>query len=275
MFTEAAEEGRPAGWAAVLLETCRQALFPARCLSCRAFLESGPGRISPAAGLWAEAMARLQPYFCRACLQALVPLAPPLCACCGTTVGGGGDGAEPLCANCREQPPAFDRARAAFAYQGSLRAVVHCLKYRGKTQLARPLGGLMHSVYRDAWPSSSVDLILPVPLHRRRLRERGFNQALLLVRRWPQVAGVPPVPLDSGVLRRTRATAPQAGLDRRDRRANIAGAFAVRRPERVAGRRLLLVDDVITTGATVGECARVLKQSGASRVEVLALARVI
>lgn len=228
----------------------------------------------PAAGSWAEAMAWLRPYFCPGCLQALVPLEHPLCACCGTMVSGG-DGPEPLCAACRDQTPAFDRARAAFAYRGSLREVIQCLKYRGKTQLARPLGRLMHAVYRSFWQPPAVDLILPVPLHQRRLRERGFNQALLLVRRWPRAAGEPRMPLDCSVLVRTRATAPQAGLDRSARRANISGAFAVRHPERVAGRRLLLVDDVITTGATVGECARVLKQSGAAGVDVLALARVI
>jgi ComF family protein len=274
MRAGAADHGRPAGWASRLLEACRQALFPPRCLVCRAWLMNDPAGTAPAEGLWAEAMALLRPYFCPGCLQALMPLAHPLCACCGTLVSGG-DGPQPLCASCRERPPAFDRARAAFAYQGSLREVVQCLKYRGKTQLARPLGRLMHAVYRCFWQPPPVDLILPVPLHRRRLRERGFNQALLLMRRWPQVAGEARVPVDCGVLVRTRATAPQAGLDRSARRSNIAGAFAVRHPERVAGRRLLLVDDVITTGATVAECARVLKQSGAAQVDVLALARVI
>jgi ComF family protein len=190
-------------------------------------------------------------------------------------VSGAAEGPEPLCAPCRDQPPAFDMARAAFAYQGSLREVVQCLKYRGKTQLARPLARLMHGVYRSFWRSAPVDLILPVPLHRRRLRERGFNQSLLLIRRWPWSADEPRVPVECGVLVRTRATAPQAGLDRSGRCSNISGAFAVRNPARVAGRRLLVVDDVITTGATVGECARVLKESGAARVDVLALARVI
>ncbi|MCU0561053.1 MAG: ComF family protein [Desulfobacterales bacterium] len=275
MHPRAAECGRSAlRWAACLLEACRQALFPARCLACRTWLEVEPARTPPAAGLWAEAITRLRPYFCPGCLQALVPLENPMCACCGTTMSGG-EGPQPLCAPCREQAPAFDRARAAFAYRGSLREVVQCLKYRGRTQLARPLGPLMHAAYRRFWQPPAVDLILPVPLHRRRLRERGFNQALLLVRRWPWAAGEPRVPVECGVLVRTRATAPQAGLDRRARRANISGAFAVRHPVRVAGRRLLLVDDVITTGATVGECARVLKQSGAAAVDVLALARVV
>ncbi|MFO7709140.1 MAG: ComF family protein [Desulfobacterales bacterium] len=274
MHAGAVECGHAAGWAAALVEACRRALFPPRCLACRAFLMSAPAGTTPAEGLWGEAMALLRPHFCAGCLQAIVPLAPPLCACCGTAVSGAGV-PNPLCTHCREHPPAFDRARAAFAYEGSLREVVQCLKYRGKTRLARPLGRLMHAVYRSFWQPPTVDLILPVPLHRRRLRERGFNQALLLARCWPAAAGGACVPVDCGILARTRATAPQAGLDRRGRRSNITGAFSVRRPDRVQGRYLLLVDDVITTGATVGECARVLKESGAARVDVLALARVI
>jgi len=141
--------------------------------------------------------------------------------------------------------------------------------------LARPLGLLLFEAFERHWGRAPVDVLLPVPLHRRRLKERGFNQALLLVRRWPLRLGMPKVPVDTGVLRRARATAPQAGLGRRGRQANIAGAFALRHPERVAGRHILLVDDVITTGATAGECARLLLDNGASRVDVLALARVI
>lgn len=276
MATGAGENSRSAGWVAACLSAFRQALFPPRCLSCRTWLENEPPAAAAlsAAGPWAEAMAWLRPHFCPGCFQAVVPLEQPLCIGCGTMVSGA-DGPDPLCASCRDQAPAFDRARAAFAYQGSLREVIQCLKYRGQTQLAGPLGQLMHAVYRRFWQPADVDLILPVPLHRRRLRERGFNQALLLVRRWPRAAGEPRVPLECSVLVRTRATAPQAGLDRRARRTNISGAFAVRSPARVAGRRLLLVDDVITTGATVAECARVLKQSGAARVDVLALARVV
>ncbi len=203
-----------------------------------------------------------------------MPLASPVCACCGRRVGSGLAG-DTLCGHCRERPPAFDMARAAFAYQGSLREVVHCFKYRGKTQLARPLGRLLHTAYRRFWQERPVDLILPVPLYRRRLRERGFNQALLLVRGWQRGDGPSLPPVDGGVLVRARATASQAGLDRRARCANIAGAFAVRLPERVAGRRVLVVDDVLTTGATVEECARALKANGAERVDVLTLARVM
>lgn len=255
------------------MEECRRALFPARCLACRVFLNVGPAAAPAAAGAWGEAMGLLRLHFCPGCLESLMPLAAPVCACCGRRVGGG-VGGDSLCGRCRERPPAFDMARAAFAYQGSLRTVVHGFKYRGKTQLARPLGRLLQTAYHHFWQERPVDLILPVPLYRRRLRERGFNQALLLVRGWQRAGGTPPPPVDGGVLVRVRATASQAGLDRRARCSNIAGAFAVRTPERVAGRHVLVVDDVLTTGATVEECARAIKANGAAAVDVLTLARV-
>jgi len=116
------------------------------------------------------------------------------------------------------------------------------------------------------------DLLVPVPLHLRRLRWRGFNQALLLTRPLAQRCGAR---LDPFVLARTRPTSPQVGLDEAARRRNIAGAFAVRDPAVVRRRSVLLIDDVYTTGATVEECARVLRRAGASRVDVLVLARAV
>jgi predicted amidophosphoribosyltransferase len=243
-----------------LLGACRQALFPARCLLCREFLNPDPGA-SDLTGAWGEAMRLLEPHFCPRCLQALQLVTTPICACCGGRSAGGGGG-DAVCDRCRERPPAFDMARAAFAYEGSLREVVQCFKYRGKTQLARPLGRMLQTAYRRFWQERPVDLVLPVPLHRRRLRERGFNQALLLVRGWPGAGAEAAPPVAIGLLVRGRATVSQAGLDRRARCANIAGAFSVRRPERVAGRRVLVVDDVLTA-------------SGAERVDVLTLARVL
>ena len=185
-------------------------------------------------------------------------------------------GEDHLCGRCGKQPPAFFMARAAFVYDRALVDVIHCFKYKGNVQLAAPLGRLLLQAYVRFWEDERVDAILPVPLYGRRLRGRGFNQAELLVRRWetdPDRLQAPPIL--SGVLRRVKATAPQAGLGRRSREANIRGAFAVRRPEAIAGGHLLLVDDVITTGATAAECAAQLLEGGAARVDVLALARVI
>lgn len=256
------------------MAACCEAVFPARCLECGQFLAPAPADGLPALPAAADALRLLGSHFCPGCLQGVIRVGHPLCPGCGVMFKGG-VGEDHLCGRCIEAPPPFHMARAAFVYDRSLVDVIHCFKYKGKTQLARPLGVLLFEAFERYWDRAPVDVVLPVPLHRRRLRERGFNQALLLVRRWPLRPGMPKVPVDTDVLRRARATAPQAGLGRRGRAANIAGAFALRHPERIAGRHVLLVDDVITTGATAGECARLLLDNGAARVDVLALARVI
>jgi ComF family protein len=164
-------------------------------------------------------------------------------------------------------------SRAAGFHDGPLKAAIHSLKYRGKLQLARPLGSLLRAARQRHWPDAVWELILAVPLHGRRLRQRGFNQADLLISR----GGGEKETVFShrrGVLLRSRATAPQAGLDRAARRENIRGAFRVADPAAVNGRRILLVDDVLTTGATAEECARVLLRAGAAQVDLLTLSRV-
>jgi len=260
-------------WATSAWAACREAVFPARCLECGQFLTPAPAEGLPAAPA-ADPLRLLGPHFCPGCLQGVLRVGHPLCPGCGVMFKSR-VGEDHWCGRCLETPPPFHMARAAFVYDRSLIDVIHCFKYKGKTQLARPLGVLLFEAFERYWGRAPVDVVLPVPLHRRRLKERGFNQALLLVRGWPPRPGMPKVPVATDVLRRARATAPQAGLGRRGRQTNIAGAFALRHPERVAGRQILLVDDVITTGATAGECARLLLDNGAARVDVLALARVI
>jgi ComF family protein len=145
-------------------------------------------------------------------------------------------------------------------------------KYHGAIRLAKPLG-LFLAEYQDPdFPFSEFNLILAVPLHRRRLRQRGFNQATLLARR---VSRAHSIPLDSTSLLRSRFTEPQTQLSGPERLKNIRGAFKVGRPEIIAGKHILLIDDVFTTGATVQECAKVLVKGGAKRVDVLTLARVL
>jgi ComF family protein len=259
--------------ASAALAAFRAAVFPARCLQCRRLLPVGPATDRAPEAAKAQG-SLLQPYFCSQCLSAVTPVEPPFCPRCGVMFKSR-EGADHLCGRCLERAPAFRMARTAFAYDRSRVDVIHCFKYKGKTRLARPLGILLGSTFRRYWGHEPVDLILPVPLHRRRLRRRGFNQSELLLREWERAshaAGVPPIA--TGVLVRTAATAAQAGLSRREREVNIRGAFVVERPERVSGRHVVLVDDVITTGATVGECARALLAGGAARVDVLALARV-
>ena len=254
-------------------EALRDALFPRRCLGCRDFLpepDAGAGERPEACE-----PAILRPYLCGACRDGVVPVRSPLCPCCGIPFKGG-QGGDHLCGRCIEAPPAFRKARAALVYDRTAVDLVQGLKYKNRLQLAGPLGRVLQRTYERGWEGDPADLIVPVPLHRVRLRERGFNQAEVLVRRWaesPATGSGPPIAADA--LRRTRATVAQAGLGRQARERNIRGAFEVVRPQAIDGRRLLLVDDVFTTGATVDECARRLLAGGAARVDVLTLARVL
>jgi ComF family protein len=223
-------------------------LFPAVCPLCSARL--GPGRRDPV---------------CGACWAGFERLTPPYCATCGVPVPSE---ALARCAGCRETAPTFDYARAAASYGGAVRDAVHALKFGGRRSLARPLGDLI--VEQCAGAFGVPDALVPVPLGRARERERGFNQAVLLAEQLGERLGISVRPR---WLVRLRTTAPQSDLTAAERRGNVAGAFAA--ASAVAGRDVVVIDDVITTGATVGECARALHAAGARRVGVLAVARVL
>jgi ComF family protein len=168
---------------------------------------------------------------------------------------------------CRQGLRGFDACYSYGAYEGSLRELIHLFKYSGVRPLARPLGHLLSlALPRDL----EFDLIAPMPLHWRRLWSRGFNQSALLARDLARRTGVP----YGRPVRRRRATVSQAELSGAERRRNVAGAFVVTGRPDVTGKRLLLVDDVLTTGATLGACAAALKKAGARYVTVLTLARV-
>lgn len=163
----------------------------------------------------------------------------------------------------------FTAARACGLYEGALRASILALK-REASVARRLLDTLKHTQRRA--PLAEADLIVPVPLHASRERERGFNQAVVLAR---ALARATKQPIDEhSLVRRVHTERHRAGMDARARRDSVEGAFEVRRPEPIAGRRVLLIDDVFTTGATVSECAAVLKSAGAEKVFVLTLARV-
>jgi ComF family protein len=210
----------------------------------------GPGRRDP---------------LCGACWEGLERIVPPWCRCCGAPLG-----IEGLCGACRIRRPRFAYARAALRYGDLVREAIHAFKFGGRRGLANPLGGLLAGLGLSALPGAVPDVLVPVPLHPRRARERGYNQALLLAQRLERAWGVPVV---ADALLRAMPTLPQADLDAVARRRNVRDAFAVRRPELIARRHVVLVDDVLTTGATAGECARTLYRAGAAAVGVLTVAR--
>jgi ComF family protein len=198
---------------------------------------------------------------CDDCWTAISRFTPPLCDRCGDPLLSWRD---PVCHRCAGRSPLISRSRAIGSYDGTLRAILHAFKYDGCRSLARGLGARL--AIAAAPVLSTADVVVPVPLHRGRERARGFNQALELA------AGLGLPVLD--VLRRIRATPSQTGLPAPARRDNMRGAFALRRHLDVAGLRVVLVDDVSTTGATIEACAEVLRAGGASDVSAATAARV-
>jgi len=209
---------------------------------------------------------------CGECLRAIEPLsAEYFCSSCRTPF----QNRFPLdeqgrCALCRSGLRGFDAAYCFGAYEGALRELIHIYKYGRVRSLARPLADLLlRALARD----ERYDLVTPVPLHWLRRWNRGFNQAELLARQIARRSGIP----FARTLRRVHSTASQAGLSNTARRSNVASAFACRRtlrPAALAGKRVLLVDDVMTTGSTAAACAHALKSAGVARVTLLTVARV-
>ncbi len=211
---------------------------------------------------------------CPECLAAIVPVREPQCVVCSDRLFSAqllmGDG---RCQNCRDLEPEFARAVCFGEYQGGLRGLVRLLKYERVLPVASVLGGMLAGVIEEllAGCSDKHLLLIPVPMHKNKRRERGFNQAELIAR--AAVKRLRPVELATNVMVRQRATVSQVGLSREERITNMRDAFRVRDRRLVRGRTVILVDDVMTTGTTLSECARVLKQAGAERVWAATLAR--
>jgi ComF family protein len=238
-------------WATAALDL----LYPALCPVCDRGLDAG----------------RRDPL-CRACWSAIERIEPPFCAKCGVPLPSFETPARalaPRCPACVTAAPPFDYARAAGAYTGVLRDALHALKFGGKRALARPLAALMLEQC-GALLGPDVDALVPVPLARGRERERGFNQAALLAGHLAAASGLA---VESRWLSRRRSTRPQTELTAGERRVNVARAFSP--SPRVAGTHVVLVDDILTTGATAAECARTLRAAGVRTVGVLAVARVL
>lgn len=187
------------------------------------------------------------------------------------------DGENHLCQQCISRPRRFASARACGRYESTLMSLIHSYKYRGDAQLAKPLGQLMFRTYIQMAAENPIDLVVPIPLHPSRFRQRGYNQAALLIKGWCQPDfnrnRQTPITIEKKALVRKKQTASQSGLNAKQRKINVKGAFRLVHPSRVYNKRILLVDDVFTTGATVEECARTLLNGGATSVHVLTLAR--
>ena len=204
----------------------------------------------------------------------IVPLDGPLCQICGEKLFHANAETEevPLCGICRRAGAHFRRAAAFGAYEGALRDLIHLFKYNGVRPAGRVLGGLLNrTVATMSLPDSYI--VVPVPLWSGKRTARGFNQAEAIARSFMNFQSSSSIQLDTSILLRTRETASQTGLTRHQRRANVRGAFAVVKAEKFKGRNVLIVDDVMTTGTTAGECARVLRRAGAKEVFVATVAR--
>jgi len=243
---------RAAGFVARVFAGARDFALPPLCLACRKPVATDGG-------------------LCGDCWRGLRFIERPYCDILGIPfaydIGPGALSAEAIAT-----PPAFDRARAAVVYHGPARDLVHRLKYSDRTDLARWLGVWMVRAGRDLL--EDADALLPVPLYRGRLWTRRFNQAALLAHAIGRSAEVQ---VETRWLERTRSTRSQVGLTAAQRQKNVLGAFRLDLLHRgaVKGKSVVLVDDVLTTGSTVGACARTLRRAGAKRVDVLVFARVV
>jgi ComF family protein len=235
-------------------------LFPPRCRACGVWIHGSDAE-----------------YFCASCGPKIQLVRHPLCTLCGRPfLEAGGD--DHPCGACIKRAPHFVQARAWACYpreeldEQPLRTVVQKFKYGRKVSLGKPLGRLMARGCQEFLVECGADLIVPVPLHPKRLRWRGFNQSVLLAR---QVSSACGTPMDPFVLRRRRETPPQTQLTEEERRKNMRGAFSVHPDRLIKDLRILLIDDVYTSGATVDECSRALRRGGAKAVYVLTLARAV
>lgn len=227
-------------------------LLPPQCMICNSIVET-------------------RATLCSNCWPTVSFIADPYCQCCGLPFDYDA-GADALCAACIAKPPAWDRARSVMQYNDASAHLVMALKHGDRHDAVPMFTAWLKRVGQEFL--DSADLIVPVPLHRRRLFTRRFNQAALLSQALGELAGVPSVP---DLMTRTRHTPSQAGLGATERQKNVRNAFRIRAGFEASakGAHILLVDDVLTTGATLNACATALKRAGAATVDVVTLARVV
>jgi len=206
---------------------------------------------------------------CTKCLSDVFPIRFPICKSCGRPFLTE-NGEDHLCSDCVLKPQPYEAARAALIFKGSIKDIIYKFKYQYKVHLRRSITAIS-AEYLDKFVADfAPDILIPVPLHKKRLRKRGFNQAILIgeifAKRWD-------IKMSRNNLKRIRWTEPQVNLPASQREKNVLGAFALKTPALIADKRVLLFDDVYTTGSTVKECSKVLVKSGAASVAVVTIAR--
>lgn len=231
--------------------------FPPLCHVCRGYIPPG-GR--------EHALPR--PFICTGCLAKIDFIDTPLCTTCGIPFATE-NGASHTCGACLEHTP-FHICRSAAAFDGPVRELIHRFKYRDRPHLGEPLGLLAFTRLEEFLMDFAPECVMPVPLHRKRLRQRGYNQSQLIGEVLARMLGAPQ---QVGNLCRLRWTEPQTGLDAGDRANNVNGAFGVLKPGRLKGKRVLLVDDVLTTGSTMRACVDALQEAEVAAVAAVTVAR--
>ncbi len=243
-------------------------LYPAKCLNCGIYLDVESD----------EPVSVLAGCFCDTCLSGGPELLKePFCTKCALKFNESGS-ADHVCESCLKHPMKLEQVRAVFVYSGIIAKAIPLLKYHSKLLLARVFEQAMFQAFMHYFDRSSIDIVMPVPLHRSRTFKRGFNQSFLMIRRFPELyhdaAGHRPLwKIDMKSLARIRKTSSQTGFDHEKRRQNLKNAFRVLKPHNIQGKNILLIDDVFTTGATCNEAAATLLNSGAGKISALVLAR--
>jgi ComF family protein len=228
-------------------------IFPRQCPACAEILDQ-PAR----------------QFFCSSCSGRINFITDNFCPICGIPFFSSPAGSH-ICGDCLGNRPYFAQARAVAGFETVIMEAIHKFKYSRSLSAGNALGCLMADFSFPDFVFSEYSLLIPVPLHIKRLRERGFNQSLLLAR---EIGKKHELPVNFSLLKRIKFTLTQTGLNKIEREKNIKGAFAVKDRKKVAGRNIILIDDVYTTGATINECSRVLLKAGAQKVAVLTLSRV-
>jgi ComF family protein len=267
-----------------ILQTFKDSFFPRKCQACGHFFHlkngdaAGKESISSLVDdpIETSFYRLMTPFLCPSCITDFSPIRSPFCTQCGRLFESK-SGSNHQCGDCIQNKPACHAIRSAGIYSGSLKSAILELKYRNKIQLANPLGRLLFLSFMHYYDLNAIDMIIPIPLHVSRLKQRGFNQAWMLIREWPDLyTAVSPdrsAQMNYKNLIRNRKTLSQTGLGKDKRKQNVQGAFAVADASEISGKHALIIDDVYTTGSTCHECANTLIKNGAKTVSVLTLAR--